>query len=102
MSRTVLVTGAALSKRLLPGSDRVVGLENLNDHYDPSLKQARLRQIKALASKGVWRFELMAMEDGDALMALFSEAKPPEVVDSAAQARFRYSLENPAAYIRAI
>ena len=55
MARTVLVTGAAgfigaaLSHRLLERGDRVVGIDNLNDYYDPSLKQARLRQIEAVA-----------------------------------------------------
>ena len=71
MARTVLVTGAAgfigaaLSQRLLQQGDRVVGLDNLNDYYDPSLKQARLRQIEAFAQKGAWRFVEMALEDGD-------------------------------------
>ena len=55
MARTLLVTGAAgfigaaLSHRLLERGDRVVGIDNLNDYYDPSLKQARLRQIEAVA-----------------------------------------------------
>ena len=104
--RTVLVTGAAgfigaaLSIRLLRRGDRVVGLDNLNDYYDPSLKQARLRQIKAVASAGVWRFERMALENVPALMALFAEERPQVVVNLAAQAGVRYSLENPAAYIQ--
>ena len=77
MQRTVLVTGAAgfigaaLSIRLLQRGDRVVGLDNLNDYYDPSLRQARLRQIEAVAPVGAWRFERMALEDEPALMALF-------------------------------
>ena len=106
MARTVLVTGAAgfigaaLSQRLLQQGDRVVGLDNLNDYYDPSLKQARLRQIEAFAQKGAWRFVEMALEDGDALMALFASEKPTVVVNLAAQAGVRYSLENPAAYIQ--
>jgi UDP-glucuronate 4-epimerase len=106
MARTVLVTGAAgfigaaLSARLLQRGDRVVGLDNLNDYYDPSLKQARLRQIEAIASEDTWRFAEMALEDGDALMALFAAEKPEVVVNLAAQAGVRYSLENPAAYIQ--
>ena len=106
MARTVLVTGAAgfigaaLSARLLQRGDRVVGLDNLNDYYDPSLKQARLRQIEAIASEDAWRFAEMALEDGDALMALFAAEKPEVVVNLAAQAGVRYSLENPAAYIQ--
>ena len=106
MARTVLVTGAAgfigaaLSQRLLQRGDRVVGLDNLNDYYDPSLKQARLRQIEAVALEGAWRFVRLALEDGDALMALFAEEKPSVVVNLAAQAGVRYSLENPSAYIQ--
>ena len=106
MARTVLVTGAAgfigaaLSQRLLQQGDRVVGLDNLNDYYAPSLKQARLRQIEVVAQKGAWRFVEMALEDGDALMALFAAEKPTVVVNLAAQAGVRYSLENPAAYIQ--
>ena len=106
MARTVLVTGAAgfigaaLSQRLLQRGDRVVGIDNLNDYYDPSLKQARLLQIDALAPAGAWRFERMALEEGDVLMTLFAEEKPTVVVNLAAQAGVRYSLENPAAYIQ--
>ena len=106
MTRTILVTGAAgfigaaLSIRLLQRGDRVVGLDNLNDYYDPPLKQARLRQIQAVAREGAWRFVEMALEDGDDLMALFAAEKPTVVVNLAAQAGVRYSLENPAAYIQ--
>ena len=106
MTCTILVTGAAgfigaaLSIRLLQLGDRVVGLDNLNEHYDPSLKQARLRQIQAVAREGAWRFVEMALEDGDDLMALFAAEKPTVVVNLAAQAGVRYSLENPAAYIQ--
>ena len=106
MQRTVLVTGAAgfigaaLSIRMLQRGDRVVGLDNLNDYYDPSLKQARLRQIEATAPVGSWRFEPMALEDEPALMALFADERPQVVVNLAAQAGVRYSLENPAAYIQ--
>ena len=106
MTRTVLVTGAAgfigaaLSKRLLQRGDRVVGIDNLNDYYDPRLKQARLREIEAAASSDAWRFERMSLEDGDALMNLCAAEHPSVVVNLAAQAGVRYSLENPAAYIQ--
>ena len=106
MPRTFLVTGAAgfigaaLSQRLLQRGDRVVGLDNLNDYYDPSLKQARLHQIEAIAPAGAWRFERLALEDEQALLALFAEERPDVVVNLAAQAGVRYSLENPAAYIQ--
>ena len=106
MTRTTLVTGAAgfigaaLTIRLLQRGDRVVGVDNLNDYYDPSLKQARLRQIEAVAPVGAWRFKRLALEDGEALNALFAEEQPQVVVNLAAQAGVRYSLENPAAYIQ--
>ena len=106
MSRTILVTGAAgfigaaLSQRLLQRGDRVVGLDNLNDYYDPSLKQARLRRIESVAPVGAWRFERIDLEHGAALMSLFAEERPTVVVNLAAQAGVRYSLENPAAYIQ--
>ena len=106
MTRTTLVTGAAgfigaaLTIRLLQRGDRVVGVDNLNDYYDPTLKQARLAQIEAIAPPGAWRFEAFSLEDGDALMALFAAERPQVVVNLAAQAGVRYSLKNPAAYIQ--
>ena len=106
MVRTVLVTGSAgfigsaLSLRLLQRGDRVVGLDNLNDYYDPSLKQARLRQIEALAPPGAWRFERLSLEHNQRLIELFAAERPQVVVNLAAQAGVRYSLQNPAAYIQ--
>ena len=106
MTRTVLVTGAAgfigaaLALRLLERGDRVVGIDNLNSYYDPALKRARLQRIEAAAHGGAWRFEQLALEDGEALMSLFAGERPRVVVNLAAQAGVRYSLENPAAYIQ--
>ena len=106
MTRTILVTGAAgfigaaLTIRLLHRGDRVVGIDNLNDYYDPTLKQARLAQIEAIAPPGAWRFEALSLEDADALTAIFAAERPQVVVNLAAQAGVRYSLENPAAYIQ--
>ena len=106
MTRTVLVTGAAgfigaaLALRLLDRGDRVVGIDNLNSYYDPALKRARLQRIEAAAHAGAWRFEQLALEDGEALMSLFAGEQPTVVVNLAAQAGVRYSLENPAAYIQ--
>ena len=103
---SVLVTGAAgfigaaLCQRLLQRGDRVVGFDNLNDYYDPTLKQSRLRQIEAVAPAGAWRFEALALEDAEGLNALFASERPQVVVNLAAQAGVRYSLENPAAYIQ--
>ncbi|QNI66464.1 NAD-dependent epimerase [Synechococcus sp. BMK-MC-1] len=105
-SRPVLITGAAgfigaaLAQRLLQRGERVIGLDNLNSYYDPALKQARLQQIEAVAPPGAWRFCHQALEAADALNALFAQEKPRVVVNLAAQAGVRYSLENPAAYIQ--
>ena len=106
MTRPVLVTGAAgfigaaLSLRLLERGERVVGVDNLNSYYDPLLKRARLARLEAAGSTGAWQFEELALEDGDTLMSLFETAQPRVVVNLAAQAGVRYSLENPAAYIQ--
>ncbi|WP_413747051.1 NAD-dependent epimerase [Synechococcus sp. MIT S9507] len=106
MTRPVLVTGAAgfigaaLSLRLLERGERVVGIDNLNNYYDPKLKRARFARIEQAATADAWRFEELALEDCEALMALFAAEQPRVVVNLAAQAGVRYSLENPAAYIQ--
>ncbi|MEE2731538.1 MAG: NAD-dependent epimerase [Pseudomonadota bacterium] len=98
----VLVTGAAgfigsaLSHRLLARGDQVVGLDNLNDYYDVSLKEARLARLKD--HKG-FTFQRLALEDRADLEALFKAEQPQRVVNMAAQAGVRYSLENPHAYV---
>ena len=98
----VLVTGAAgfigaaLSQRLLARGDEVVGVDNLNDYYDPALKQARLAQLVPHAK---FRFAKAALQDRAAIDAVFAEFAPQRVVNLAAQAGVRYSLENPRAYV---
>ena len=105
-SRPVLVTGAAgfigaaLCRRLLDRGDRVVGVDNLNSYYDPTLKRARLAGLDAVAPPSAWRFEALSLEQGDELIALVESERPRVVVNLAAQAGVRYSLENPAAYIQ--
>ena len=107
MSRCVVVTGAAgfigaaLVQRLLASGDRVIGIDNLNDYYGPALKRARLAQIEATSFKASWTFHQITLEDGAALEELFRAEKPEVVVNLAAQAGVRYSLENPGAYIQA-
>jgi UDP-glucuronate 4-epimerase len=98
----ILVTGAAgfigfhLSRRFLERGDNVVGLDNLNDYYDVNLKHDRLKQLKGREG---FRFVRMDIEDRDAIAKLFSDEHFDVVVNLAAQAGVRYSLENPYAYI---
>ena len=106
MSRPVLVTGAAgfigaaVCERLLERGERVVGIDNLNSYYDPSLKKARLDRLDGIASPA-WSFHRLDLADGEAMADLFAATNPRAVVNLAAQAGVRYSLENPAAYIQA-
>jgi UDP-glucuronate 4-epimerase len=105
---TVLVTGAAgfigyhLSRRLLEGGTPVVGFDNVNPYYDPALKRARIAQLEAVAASTGSRFQLLEadLEDRAAVAAAFAEHKPQRVVNLAAQAGVRYSIDNPAAYIQ--
>lgn len=98
-----LVTGAAgfigfhVSQRLLAAGHQVVGIDNLNDYYDISLKQARLDQL----SSADFHFVKMDLADTSAMAALFAEHKFDRVIHLAAQAGVRYSLENPHAYAQA-
>ena len=98
----ILVTGAAgfighaLCQRLLTLGELVVGIDNLNDYYDVSLKTARLDQLTA--SKD-FAFQHMDICDAGAVRALFRGYRPSCVVHLAAQAGVRYSLENPQAYV---
>ncbi len=98
----VLVTGSAgfignnLSQRLLVRGDEVIGIDNLNDYYDVSLKEARLAKI---IDHGNFTEARINLEDRDAVSELFKTHKPDRVVNLAAQAGVRYSLENPYAYI---
>jgi UDP-glucuronate 4-epimerase len=98
----VLVTGAAgfigyhTSAALLERGDTVVGLDNLNDYYDVSLKEARLAQLEAHSGFSFYRLDLA---DRDGVAACFSKEKFDRVIHLAAQAGVRYSIENPLAYV---
>jgi UDP-glucuronate 4-epimerase len=100
----ILVTGAAgfigstLSERRLERGDEVLGFDNVNDYYDPTLKEARLAR---LLPHERFRFVRASLEDRGAVDAAFAEYAPQRVVNLAAQAGVRYSLENPRAYIDA-
>ena len=101
---TVLVTGAAgfigyhVATALLARGEAVVGIDNLNDYYDVSLKRARLDRLESQAN---FTFRLVDIADQTAVDAMAADAGPfRAVVHLAAQAGVRYSLENPMAYIR--
>lgn len=104
----VLVTGAAgfigyhLSRRLLEQGTPVVGFDNVNSYYDISLKRARLAQLEATANRNGTPFHLIEadLEDRVAVESAFAQHKPHKVVNLAAQAGVRYSIENPAIYIQ--
>ena len=87
--------GAAVAERLLERGDRVLGVDNLNDYYDVSLKRARLERLLAREGFTDVRRDL---EDRDAIDEAFRTFGPDRVVHLAAQAGVRYSLENPRAY----
>ncbi len=98
----VLITGAAgfigndLALRLLERGDEVIGIDNLNDYYDPALKRARLARTAEHPAFTDVRIDL---EDRQGIADLFAQHKPDGVVNLAAQAGVRYSLENPNAYV---
>jgi len=98
----ILLTGAAgfigyhTTLRLLARGHEVVGLDNLNEYYDVTLKQARLTRLQKQAA---FRFEKLDLTDAQGVGRLFAREKFPRVVHLAAQAGVRYSLEAPHAYV---
>jgi len=100
----VLLTGSAgfigfhLALRLLKRGDEVLGLDNLNAYYSPTLKAARLAILETHPG---YRHARLDLADRDGMAALFAEARPEAVVNLAAQAGVRYSLERPEAYVDA-
>ena len=105
---TFLVTGvagfigAALAIKLIKEGMTVVGIDNLNDYYDPVLKESRLKLIQNKANhvEGSFKFYKCSLEDKESLKKIFSLESPSIVVNLAAQAGVRYSLENPDAYFQ--
>ena len=101
----VLVTGAAgfigaaTSRALLERGDEVVGIDNLNDYYDPALKQARLDRLSR-QFENRFRFERADFADAEALQRVADGTEIERIVHLGAQAGVRYSLENPGAYIQ--
>jgi UDP-glucuronate 4-epimerase len=102
--KAILVTGAAgfigfhVAQRLLSTGSKVVGLDNLNDYYDPKLKEARLDILKRQSN---FTFVKLNLADRDSVKSLFAQYRLPVVIHLAAQAGVRYSLQNPHAYVDA-
>ena len=108
-TKRYLITGGAgfigfhLTKRLLAEGTDVIGFDNLNDYYDVQLKEDRLQilqQMSAVDGNGSYRFIKGDLADKETVMRLFAENKPQIVVNLAAQAGVRYSIDHPDSYIQ--
>ena len=101
----ILVTGVAgfigfhLCKSLLDDDHEILGIDNIYDYYDPKLKYARLNQLSSYKN---FTFDKIDITNKDLLSKSFQSFKPEKVVNLAAQAGVRYSIENPQAYMDAI
>ena len=99
--KKILITGAAgfigyhLSQKLLKEGYEIYGIDNLNSYYDPALKQARLVQLQV----SNFKFQQLDLQNYEGLTKVFTEFQPDIVINLAAQAGVRYSLENPRSYI---
>lgn len=101
----ILITGVAgfigmhLALKLLERGDEVVGIDNFNDYYDVSLKERRLQRVTDAAADGKFKFVRLDLADRDGMAKLFAEEGLDAVVNLAAQAGVRYSIENPLSYV---
>ena len=88
--------GASLCIKLLERGDNIIGIDNHNDYYDPKIKEARIERLAKYSNYQHYRIDL---KDEKNLSKIFKDHKPQKVVNLAAQAGVRYSMENPLAYI---
>ena len=106
--RKVLITGcagfigASLSKRFLKDNYKVIGIDNINDYYDQNLKSDRLKDIDnyRIYKKSCWKFYKTSINNEVAINEIFKEEKPNIVINLAAQAGVRFSVNNPEAYTK--
>ncbi len=106
--KVVLITGcagfigAALSKRFIKSNFKVIGIDNLNDYYDQELKYARLKDIvKSTKNHNkLWEFYKISIDDENQLEDVFIKNMPDIVINLAAQAGVRFSIDNPASYVK--
>ena len=106
--KAVLITGAAgfigstLVKKFLINGYSVFGIDNLNSYYDIKLKEERLRDIDdfSMKNKGKWKFFKASIDDKVSMESIFKKISPDVVVNLAAQAGVRYSIENPSSYVQ--
>jgi UDP-glucuronate 4-epimerase len=100
--KKIVITGSAgfigysLSKKLLDRGEKIIGIDNHNDYYDPKIKDARYKKLSENPNYEHFRVDLI---DKDSLEKIFKDNTPYKVVNLAAQAGVRYSIENPLAYI---
>ena len=92
--------GSKVAEELLLQGHSVIGTDNLNNYYNPDLKKDRLQNIeKIISNKNDWKFIESDIKDSDPLTVIFEDFQPEIVINLAAQAGVRYSIENPKAYI---
>ena len=105
MKEEILITGVSgfigfnLAKALILQNKSVIGIDNMNSYYDPSLKEARLDQLRKCSNNEKFKFYKTDLINKSELYDIFKETKPKVVINLAAQAGVRYSLENPHEYI---
>ena len=103
--KIILITGAAgfigsaITQKLLLENYHVIGIDNINGYYNPFLKQKRIKNIEQIDQNNCWRFLKVNLENSKKIDQIFEEFKPNIVINLAAQAGVRYSLENPMSYI---
>jgi len=108
INKNVLITGcagfigASLSKRFLRDKYKVTGIDDINDYYDQNLKISRLEDIKNYSNirSGQWDFYKISIDDKNKVENIFLEKKPNIVINLAAQAGIRFSIQNPSSYVK--